>query len=230
MKVAETLAAIETLDLRHEAMLLEQEQAAARAKTDPLVRQLRQLRAGLEAAGQQQASDLRQLELEVAELAARVQSHERAIYDGSVRHPADLQRRQHELQTLRAKIAGLEESEIAQMENQELTASERTLVLSQLAAREEEVEQLRAADRASSPRLAAEILAGEEERHRLADSVPPSALRAYQRTSARRRPAVAKVVQGTCTGCRLPLAPRLLEAARQDQLVTCENCERILLL
>ena len=230
MKVAEALAAIETFDLRHQALLGEQEEAAQRTKTDPTVRQLRQRRAALDTQVQQQVSALKQLELEVAELAGRVKSHEKAIYDGSVRHPADLQRRQHELETLRVKIQGLEETELSQMEAQEQTSAELVEVRAQLIEREQEVERLRAADRANVPKLAAEILAGEEERRQLAESLAPSQLRTYERTVARRRPAVAKVVNGTCSGCRLPLPSRLLQEARRDQLVTCENCERILLL
>src|SRR5580658_5785700 len=79
VKLVETLAAIETLDLRHAELLSQQEQAAVRAKTDPTVRQLRQRRAGLETLSQQQASALRQLDLEVAELRERVKTHEKAI-------------------------------------------------------------------------------------------------------------------------------------------------------
>jgi predicted nucleic acid-binding Zn-ribbon protein len=116
------------------------------------------------------------------------------------------------------------------MEAQEQTSAELVEVRAQLIEREQEVERLRAADRANAPKLAAEILAGEEERRQLAESLAPSQLRTYERTVARRRPAVAKVVNGTCSGCRLPLPSRLLQEARQDQLVTCENCERILLL
>ena len=230
MKLVETLAAIEALDLRRVELLSQQEQAAVRAKTDPAVRQLRQRRAGLETATQQQASSLRQLELEVAELRDRVKTHEKAIYDGSVRHPADLQRRQHELQTLAGKIGEFEETELAQMEAQEQTARELREVTSELAEREREVEQQRAADRGNAPNLAEDLTAVDEERRQLAEGLTPSVLRLYERTAARRRPAIAKVVGGTCTGCRLPLAPRLLQEARQDHLVTCENCERILLI
>ncbi|HVB53164.1 MAG TPA: C4-type zinc ribbon domain-containing protein [Candidatus Acidoferrales bacterium] len=230
MKVAETLAAIEALDLRQQALLSEQEQAAQRTKTDPTVRQLRQRRAALEAQVKRQASGLKQLELEVAELAGRAQNHEKAIYDGSVRHPADLQRRQHELETLRVKIQGLEETELSQMEAQEQTSAELDLVGEQLTEREHEVDQLRAADRGRAADLAEELTTAVEERRQLGESVTPSQLRSYERTAARRRPAVAKVVGGTCSGCRLPLPSRLLQEARGEQLVTCENCERILLL
>ncbi|MGC1185467.1 MAG: C4-type zinc ribbon domain-containing protein [Candidatus Dormiibacterota bacterium] len=230
MKVAEVLAGLEALDLRRDSLLVEQEEAAQRAKTDPTVRQLRQRRAGLEADVLHQTSALKQLELEVAELAGRARDHEKAIYDGSVRHPADLQRRQHELETLRGKIQLLEESELAQMEGQEKTSAELVEVVEQLAEREQEVEKLRAADRLQAPQLVGEISSVAEERSSLAESVTPAQLRTYERTAARRRPAVAKVVGGTCTGCRLPLPSRLIQEARQDQLVTCENCERILLL
>ncbi|MGC2191678.1 MAG: hypothetical protein WA751_05040, partial [Candidatus Dormiibacterota bacterium] len=180
MKVAETLAAIEALDLRHQGLLAEQEQAAQRAKTDPTVRQLRQRRAGLETQVQRQASQLKQLELEVAELATRVKSHQQAIYDGSVRHPADLQRRQHELETLRVKIQGLEETELSQMEGQEQTSSELVEVTAQLTDRERAVEQLRTADRLNAPELAAELSAVEAERRQLAESLAPSELRTYE--------------------------------------------------
>ncbi|HEY6538537.1 MAG TPA: C4-type zinc ribbon domain-containing protein [Candidatus Dormibacteraeota bacterium] len=230
MKVAEALAALEALDRRRQELLDEQGAAAERAKTDPTVRQLRQRRAALEGDAQRQASGLKQLELEVAEFAGRAKSHEQAIYDGSVRHPADLQRRQHELETLRDKVRGLEESELAQMEAQELTAAELAEVLAQLEEREQEVGRLRTADRDRAPALAEEVATVAAERQELAGAVTPSQLRTYERTAARRQPAVAKVVGGTCTGCRLPLPSRLLQEARQDQLVTCENCERILLL
>ncbi len=230
MKVAEALAAVEALDLRRQALLDQQEQAAQRAKTDPTVRQLRQRRAALDAQAQHQASQLKQLELEVAELADRARAHEKAIYDGSVRHPADLQRRQHELETLRVKIQGLEESELGQMETQEQTSSELSEATSQLAHREQVVEELRAADRRNAASLAGDLASVEDERRRLAESVTAAQLRTFERTAARRRPAVAKVVGGSCSGCRLPLPSRLLQEARGEELVTCENCERILLL
>jgi predicted nucleic acid-binding Zn-ribbon protein len=116
------------------------------------------------------------------------------------------------------------------MEAQEQTTRELTETTSELADREREVEQQRTADRGNASLLAEELAAGDEERRQLADVLAPSVMRIYERTAARRRPAVAKVVAGTCTGCRLPLAPRLLQEARQDHLVTCENCERILLI
>jgi len=230
VRAAEVLAAVEALDRRRLDLLQAQEEAAVRTKTDPTVRQLRQRRAGLETQVQHQASQLKQLELEVAELAGRVASHERAIYDGSVRHPADLQRRQHELTTLRAKIQQLEETELSQMEAQEQAAADLTAVGAELVEREQEVERVRAADRSSAPGLAAEVAANQVERSSLTESLTPSQLRTYERTAARRTPAVAKVVGGTCSGCRLPLPSRLLQEARGDQLVTCETCERILLL
>ncbi|MGH7666617.1 MAG: zinc ribbon domain-containing protein [Candidatus Dormibacteria bacterium] len=230
MRPAELLAAIESLDLRHQALLSEQAEAERRAHPDPEVRQVRQRRAALESEAQHQASEVKQLELEVAELSERVKAHEKAIYDGSVRHPADLQRRQHELVSLRAKVGGLEETELARMEAQERTAADLAEVTQRLAGREREVERQRSADRDQAGAIAAEIAQNLEQRGQLASSLTPAQLRTYDLTAARHRPAVAKVAGGTCSGCRLPLAPRLLHEARGDQLVACENCQRILLL
>lgn len=230
MKLAETLAAIEALDRRRADLEAEVEAGRRRAQGDPELRQLDSRQQELTGQERSRASGLRQLELEVAELASRVKSHERAIYDGSVRHPADLQRRQHELQTLRSRIASLEERELAEMESQEALQGEIVELTGRAEARRRLVDGQLEQDRSGQPQLAAELGVVAAERDQLAGELPAAALRLYTRTAARRSPAVARVVAGTCSGCRLPLPPRVLEELRRDQLVNCETCERILLL
>lgn len=41
--------------------------------------------------------------------------------------------------------------------------------------------------------------------------------------------AVAEVVNGSCSACFMSLRPQMqLEVKRGDQIITCENCARIL--
>ncbi|MGH7759620.1 MAG: zinc ribbon domain-containing protein, partial [Candidatus Dormibacteria bacterium] len=223
-------AAVEALDLRRVALEAEQAEAKRRLGRDPKVEGLRRRQAELESLTQHQASQLRQLELEVAELAQRAKSHEQAIFDGSVRHPADLQRRQHELETLRRRIGQLEEQELSQLEAQEETGKDLGQVAGELAADQGRLEELRRRDRDREGALSADLEEIAVERSRLLEAVTKAQLRTYELTAARQRPAVARVAGSTCSGCRLPLAPRVLHEARGEQLVTCENCQRILLL
>jgi predicted nucleic acid-binding Zn-ribbon protein len=230
MRLAEQLAQLDELEGRIKALQAEQTAAAARREGDAPLSALRGQLHELEERSKHAASQLLQSELEVETLRTRAKSQERSIYDGSVRHPADLQRRQHELETLKATIESREETELAEMEAQESMAAEMASVRSAAEERSAELERQRGEDTARAPQLAAEQEAASAERDELNSELPAAALRMYQRTASRRQPPVARVVGGTCSGCRLPLPHRLLEDARHDALVTCENCERILVL
>ncbi len=230
MRPAELLLRVEELDLRRQALEGEAAAAASRAVGDARVRELRGRRHELQAELQGQASQLRQLELETEQLAGRIKTQERSLYDGSVRHPADLQRRQHELQSLRAKVASQEEAELARMESQEATGKDLGRLESELAEREAEWERRRAEDRERAPEREAELERLAEQRSQLAAQLPAAALRTYERIAGRTRPALARVSHNACGGCRMPLATRLLQQARGEELVTCETCQRILVL
>jgi len=230
MRLAEQLAVLDVVEGRIKSLLAEQSTVAARKSGDADLSSLQAQVRELETRSKHAASQLLQSELEVEALRQRARSQERSIYDGSVRHPADLQRRQHELESLKATIDRREEGELVAMEEQEALASE--LGSTRLAAelRSAELERQRAEDATRAPLLAAELSTAQEERNEIIAELPAAALRTYQRTAARRQPPVARVISGTCSGCRLPLPHRLLEEARHDALVTCENCERILVL
>jgi predicted nucleic acid-binding Zn-ribbon protein len=228
MRLAELLAQLDELEGRIKALTAEQAAAAARREGDAPLSALQGQLHELEERSKHAASQLLQAELEVETLRTRAKSQERSIYDGSVKHPADLQRRQ--LETLKATIEAREESELAEMEIQDSMAAEMASVRSAAEERSAELERQRREDAARAPLLAAELEAASAERDVLTSELPAAALRMYQRTSSRRQPPVARVVGGTCSGCRLPLPHRLLEEARHDALVTCENCERILVL
>jgi len=230
VRVAERLAAL--ADAETALRRLEEELSAieTRAASDPELDELGRSAHELEERARVRASQVRQMELEVSEIRDRARSHERALYDGSVRNPADLQRRQHELDTLRHLIGAREEAELEAMEEMELVEATMVDARARRDRRKTELEALRAEDRERAPALARDSESVRSEISTLSADLPDAALRLYRRVAARRQPAVAPVVGGTCSGCRLPLAHRILEEARGDALVTCENCERILLL
>jgi len=168
-------------------------------------------------------------EVEQEALRARLGQQERALYDGSVRHPADLQRREHELATLRDRLRAREDALLEQMAAHEELGRELAAAAGhrdELAARRAERLQ---ADDARRPELAAAQAQQAAQRATLAAAVPPPLLRLYEQTAQRRTPPVATVVRGACSGCRLPVPTRLVAEARGDTGAVCENCERLLL-
>ncbi len=52
----------------------------------------------------------------------------------------------------------------------------------------------------------------------------------YEKIVARRRPAVVRITQEICLGCRVNIPPQLyIEILRCESLLTCSNCQRILI-
>ena len=230
MRQAELLAELAESERRLQALLEESEAIARRAGPDAVLEGLARERQERERALREASSALRQLELEAASLRDRARSHERALYDGTVRHPADLQRRQHELDSLRAQMDGLDARQLEQMEQVEADEADLSRLDSALREREREVSAERQRDQQLAPAQEEALTLAREEIDRITAQLPEAALTTYRRLARRRQPAVVRVAAGTCGGCRLPLPPRILEELRRDQLVTCENCERILLL
>ncbi len=229
MSDSQRLFDLQELDHRLELLRTERAVADKRAADDPEQRDLSRRVQELKASLGQLSSRLRQEELEVEELRERAASHERAIYGGSVRHPAELERYQHEIRMLRERIAAAEERELAAMEEQERLETDLRSAEAKAGARSAELERLRAEDAERRPGLEQELQEAEAERAELAAQLGPTALRLYASTAPRRTPAVVRIEGGVCSGCRLPVAHRVLEEARAGRLVTCENCERILL-
>lgn len=229
MSDSQKLFALQELDHRLELLRGERAAADRRAAEDSELRALSRRAQELRASIGQVAARLRQAELEVEELRERAASHERALYGGSVRHAAELARYQHEIRMLRERIAAAEERELEAMEEQEPLEAELRGAEEGAAARSAELEQLRAEDARRRPGLEQELQAVEAERAALAAQLGSRPLGLYASTAGRRKPAVVRIEGGVCTGCRLPVAPRVVEEVRAGRLVTCENCERILI-
>jgi predicted nucleic acid-binding Zn-ribbon protein len=69
------------------------------------------------------------------------------------------------------------------------------------------------------------------ERERLLSTLPKNMSAMYNRLSARIRDgmALAEARNGSCTACFMALRPQVMsEVRRGDEIITCENCNRIL--
>ena len=60
--------------------------------------------------------------------------------------------------------------------------------------------------------------------------IEPQVIEVYHELKKQKRTAVAKVEQGICRGCRISLPTADLQRSRENSLIQCSSCGRILFL
>jgi uncharacterized protein len=228
----------------------ELEQLIALQKTDTAIRKLQadiqaipQRRAEIEKEFDQRAFEIRaietrrdtarteraRLEAELTETRARAERGERNLMSSKNEHEYTAAIR--EADAARKAASQLETQVLEQMEAFEQSEKE-------LQERAPEVERLRSEMEArlkefeeQTLRQEAELADARKERERLLNSLPKQMSTLYNRISARIRDgiAVAEARNGSCTACFMALRPQMMaEVRRGDEIITCDNCNRIL--
>jgi uncharacterized protein len=191
--------------------------AAARAALNASTRNARE-----------QARLAREAETALDDLTARLQRHEARLYGGGA--PKELSALQQEIAHLQTARAEQEETLLAAMlasESAQAEEAERRKRLEE-AERQQQSGQTDARDRLAQ--LDATLADLRARRERNAAEVPPAMLARYdaiRRSRAGR--AVSRVAGTTCEACRVTINTTTLRHARSAaDLVTCDNCGRIL--
>jgi uncharacterized protein len=154
------------------------------------------------------------------------------IDQGLITNPKDLERMQHELESLDRRISVLEDEELEVMEQLEEAQSALGELVQRLAATDERLAELavvRAEKTADIDRELGEI---ETERAAAVEGLPGDLLALYEKLrAAKGGVGAAEIRQRRCTGCQLGidnLEIGVIRAAPADLIVRCEECERIL--
>jgi uncharacterized protein len=170
-----------------------------------------------------------QLERDLAEQRARAEKAERDLMSST--NSKSYEAAIREIDAAKKQIADLETKVLEQMEAGEAaekSLAERDAEFSRLLSEREE--RLQAFDEQAGA-LAAEVEARRRERERLFASLPPGIKGQYQRIAARIRDgvAMAEARNGSCSACFIALRPQVMaEVRRGEEIVTCDNCNRIL--
>jgi predicted nucleic acid-binding Zn-ribbon protein len=78
--------------------------------------------------------------------------------------------------------------------------------------------------------LQAELDRLRAERDRLCARIDSGILAQYNRIASRRRPAVVRISQEMCLGCRVNIPPQnYIEILKAERIITCGHCHRILI-
>lgn len=174
----------------------------------------------------------RRLELDVDQVRARSERDQQRLQSGAVGSPKELQRLQHEVQSLARRQGDLEDQVLELMERRETLDTA-------LAAVNESVQRVTAErDEATARRdsafaeIDAELRDREVERGGLTAALPADLLALYERLRAGAGgTGAAALRQRRCEGCRMELANTDLNRARTappDEVLRCEECGRIL--
>ncbi|HKP37432.1 MAG TPA: C4-type zinc ribbon domain-containing protein [Pyrinomonadaceae bacterium] len=169
------------------------------------------------------------LEKEIFEQKQRAERAERNLM--AAKKPDEYTAAIREADAARKQISTFETQVLEQMEAFEAAEKE-------LGEREPEVEKLRADMEERFKQFdeqirvqEAELETARAERERMMKELPKSVSSLFNRISARIRDgiAVAEARNGACTACYMALRPQIMaEVRRGDEVITCDNCNRIL--
>ena len=230
MRRAERLYELQKIDLTLDA-------SRKRARTvEALLTESDTLRAARQAAEHardriaQLRTRLKDFELQSATLDSRIASLDERLYSGIVKNPKELSDLQRDIASLRRHKLELDETLLDIMAEIEDVEREQADVEAELTRVETAWQNDQAALVIEQAHLNEQIEALEAERGAQRANVPPPDLAQYDRVRAQKHGhAVAPLNDGACSACGVqPSASKLAQLRREDELLTCGNCERIL--
>jgi len=171
----------------------------------------------------------RNLELEVQGLSSKIVRSEQRLYSGAVKNPKELADLQAKIASLKRRRQKLEDDLLEAMIEREEAETRRT----QAQTHQDEIQARWSAQQADlmaeRETLQARLAEIEQTRAALLPSIEAGDLAVYQ--ALRRRKgglAVVQVRDGACGGCGVAISPSLEWQLRQEKVVHCDNCERII--
>lgn len=151
---------------------------------------------------------------------------------GLITNPKDLERMQHELESLERRISSLEDDELEVMERLEEAQGELTKLEGMVAEADEQLVALAAARDEKLAAIEQELSAVVAQRGPAVEGLPEDLLKLYDRLREQKGGVGAAELRARqCGGCRLGIDASELSRIRglaEDEVVRCEECQRIL--
>ena len=151
---------------------------------------------------------------------------------GLVTNPKDLERMQHELESLERRIASLEDDELEVMEKLEEAQAELAKLEAMVAEAEEQITAVSATRDQKLADLDEELAKVTADRGPVAEGLPADLMALYDRLREQKGGVGAAELRAReCGGCRLSIDTSELTRIRglaEDEVVRCEECQRIL--
>lgn len=188
----------------------------------------------LKVAAQTQISDIKKellrSEADVEQVTVRLERDERRLADGTTA-PKELEKLQHEVETLTARRSELEEVELEIMLRIDSIKIRLGELENEEAALKDKVAEIESRKSSASAALENEIASVAAERRVSAESVDPALLELYEKIRSNSGTGAAALRDGRCDGCHLAINSVELSRMKtlaSDEVVRCEECRCIL--
>ncbi len=151
---------------------------------------------------------------------------------GLISNPKDLERMQHELESLERRINSLEDAELEIMEKLEEAQGTVDTLTAQLAETDGQIAELAVARDGRWVEIDASLAEAETARAVAVEGMPEDLLALYERLRTQKGGVGAAALRARqCGGCQLTIDAAelgVIRAAAADEVVRCEECQRIL--
>ena len=151
---------------------------------------------------------------------------------GLITNPKDLERMQHELESLERRIGSLEDTELEIMEKLEEAQGTADTLTAQLAETDTQIADLAVARDARWVEIDASLGEAETARAAEVEGLPADLLALYERLRTQKGGIGAAALRARqCGGCQLTIDAAelgVIRASAADEVVRCEECTRIL--
>jgi predicted nucleic acid-binding Zn-ribbon protein len=227
-----------------EALLVLQERdvrvAALSGELDSLPRQIATVEADVaarEAKFDELKNRTRQIEADRKKIDLEVQSKQAAIsryksQQQQTRKNEEFAALNHEIEHAEKEISTLEDSELELMEAYDKGLAGVAEAQKELLLQQEKAKHKKAELEKRSATVASDLIVAEEKQAAAEQSVPEEALARYRRIlKSKKDVAIVPIHGAACGGCHMKLTSQTVLSARAaDQLVSCENCGRLVYL
>jgi predicted nucleic acid-binding Zn-ribbon protein len=170
----------------------------------------------------------RSAEVESGDISAKINEANKQLYSGRISNPKELGNLQAEIKQMTAIKDGIETKTLAVIDLQEQIESR----VNALTAEYQKMDANWATEQVQLAKdielLATTLTALGTERLETAAKIDAASLSLYEGIRKKKKPAVAKVEQGICKGCRLSVSAAILQRARAGKAAPCGTCGRIL--
>jgi predicted nucleic acid-binding Zn-ribbon protein len=174
------------------------------------------------------ATARRDVEKELAVVQGRLSKFKDQLME--VKTNKEYQAMQKEIATAEREVRSFEDRILDKMEEAESLQSDVKRAEAELKKEQAAVAEARRALDSEREGIEASAARLSADRAALVGEIPPSALALFEHVSrSRRPPAVVEARDGHCSFCHVRLRPQIFnEVRRNDQLIQCDSCQRIL--
>ncbi|GAB3787279.1 C4-type zinc ribbon domain-containing protein [Nocardioides ungokensis] len=174
----------------------------------------------------------RKVDADVEQVKARRVRDRDRMDQGLITNPKDLERMQHELQSLERRITSLEDDELEVMARLEDAQGNLDALSAQVAEADERLAALATARDEKLAEIDATLTQLGADRAAAAEGLPEDLMALYEKLRTQKGGVGAAALhQRRCTGCQLGIDAAelsVIKKAPSDEVIRCEECSRIL--